>query len=381
MAERSRSRRKVSSSRIKVSPRVQYSPEGRRRNVYSDTEDIHSSDKLVKTFNDEELVRRPSSEDLKTFVLRSESEETSVQYVTRNSYRNKPIGYVTKEQVVDNKKLPTYDMQHPSTRDVRCQMTTHYVLQSLSNKRIPLRNKQPFRNDTKKSADNENKFRRQEYIDFQQEYVSPQTRNVSCQMTTHYVIQSQSKRGKQNKPTQTEPEIVVPPLDIPSSRTSTPSTLLPSRNKSPDNIEVIIINDFESLYPHKQASQKYIDSTPTTDTAEPPTETIESPCESPESSFESFEPDSFDGLKPNIVSKPQQIVTVGGGWNIMDDYMERHDPVQGFVYGREHLKNSELRENKKKYYGFKSIYKYPQYKNPYHFYKSKTFFRKLTNDG
>ncbi|VDH90218.1 Hypothetical predicted protein [Mytilus galloprovincialis] len=193
---------------------------------------------------------------------------------------------------------------------------------------------------------------------------------------------SQSKQGKPSERIQTEPDVVVPPLDIPSSRTSTPSTLLSSRNKSPDNIEVIIINDFESLYPesHKKDSHTYIDSTPTTDTAEPPTETLESPSESPESSSESFEPDSFDGFKPNIVSKPQQIVTVGGGWNTMDDYMERHDPVQGFVYGREHLQNSNLPENKKKYFGFKSIYKYPQYKTPYHFYKSKHFFRKLTNN-
>ncbi|CAG2205791.1 unnamed protein product [Mytilus edulis] len=359
----SRSKRKVSSSRIKVSPRVRYSPKGRRRNVYPDTEDIHSSEKLVKTFKDEELVRRPSSEELETFVLRSESDETSFRYVTRNSYRKKPTGYVTKEHAADKTKLPQYDMQHPSTRDVRCQMTTHYVIQSQSNQRIPLRNKQTIRLQTGicKSANTQ--------------------RLLSDDNPLCYTVAVET--GKQNQLTQTKPQVVIPPLDISSSRTSTPPTLLSPRNKSPDNIEVLITNDFKSLYPesHQNESQKYIDSTLTTDTVEPPTETLESPSESAESSSESFEPDSFDGFKPNIVSKPQKIVTVGGGWNTMDDYMERHDPVQGLVYGREHLINYDLPENKKKYYGFKSNYKYPQYKTPYHFYKSKPFFRKLTNDG
>lgn len=43
----------------------------------------------------------------------------------------------------------------------------------------------------------------------------------------------------------------------------------------------------------------------------------------------------------------------------MDDYMERHEPVKTFVYEREQLKNSDKPEKKKKYYGFKSIYKSP----------------------
>lgn len=51
------------------------------------------------------------------------------------------------------------------------------------------------------------------------------------------------------------------------------------------------------------------------------------------------------------------MVTVGGGWNEVDEYMERHDPVKTFVYERE-----QLPENKKKYYEFRSIYKYPGYK-------------------
>lgn len=56
------------------------------------------------------------------------------------------------------------------------------------------------------------------------------------------------------------------------------------------------------------------------------------------------------------------MVTVGGGWNKVDDYMKRHDPVKTFVYEREQLKYSDLPKNKKKYYEFRSIYKYPGYK-------------------
>ncbi|XP_052087131.1 uncharacterized protein LOC127724243 [Mytilus californianus] len=375
MAERSRSKQKVRSSRIKDSPRIQYSPKGRRRNVYLDAEDIHFSENLVKTFGDEEQVRRPRSEELETYVKRSESEETSVRYVTRNSYQDKqPIVYVMKEQVADEKALPEYVMQRPSTRNVRCQVKTHYVIQPQPKQRKPLSNEHHISCVTKKQAENEKAFRRQEYIHFPQEYVSqsPETRNVCCQMTTHYVILSHSKQRRHNEQTQTQPEVVVPPPDIPSSRTSTSSTLPPSRDKSPENIKVIITNDFKLLYPKspKKGIQKYIDSSPTIYTPEQLTETSGSPSES-------LEPEPFDDGEDNIVPKTEKkidddIVTVGGGWNTMDNYMERHDPVQGFVY----IRNSDLPENRKKYYGFKSIYKYPQYKSAYRFYKSKCFFSK-----
>ncbi|CAC5390769.1 unnamed protein product [Mytilus coruscus] len=303
MADRSRSKQKVRSSKIKDSPRVQYSPKGRTRNVYLDEEDIHSSENLVKTFGDEEQVRRPKSEELETYVKRSESEETIVRYVSRNSYQdNQPIVYVMKEQVADEKALPEYVMQRPSTRDVRCQVKTHYVIQPQPKQRKPLSNEQHIRCVTKKQAENEKAFRRQEYINFPQEYVSQsqETRNVCCQMTTHYVILPHSKQRRHNKHTQTQPKVVVPPPDIPSSRTSTSSTLPPSRDKSPDNIEVIITNDFKLLYPKspKKGSQKYIDSTPSIYTEEPLTETSGSPSES-------LEPESFDESEDSIVSKTE----------------------------------------------------------------------------
>ncbi|XP_071135241.1 uncharacterized protein [Mytilus edulis] len=377
MAERSRSKKNVRSSRIKVSPRVQCS-KGRRRIVHSDEEDIHSSEDLVKTF------REPISDESETYVKRSESDETSVGYVIRNSYQdNQPIGYVMKDQVVDQNALPEYVLQSPSTRNVRCQMTTHYVIQPQPEQRKPLRNEQRIRCVTKKQADEEKAVRRQEYINFQQEYVSysPETRNVSCQMTTHFVILSHSKHNEQ---TQTQPEEVVPQPDKPSSRNSTPPTLLPPRDKSPDNIEIININNFKSLYPKSpDESKKYINSTPTTDTAEPhkPKDQFEY-CIDLRPHVEILEKKSRTIDKDRIEPQPKKkidddIVTVGGGWNTMDDYMERHDPVQGFVYKREHLKNSDLPENRKKFYGFKSIYKYPQYKSAYHFYKSKCFFKIL----
>lgn len=86
--------------------RVQYSPKGRRFNVYSDKEDIHFSEKLVKPLGDEEPIRRPRSEELETYVERLESQETDVGYVTRDNYHDtQPIAYVLKEQVEDKKSF------------------------------------------------------------------------------------------------------------------------------------------------------------------------------------------------------------------------------------------------------------------------------------
>lgn len=54
------------------------------------------------------------------------------------------------------------------------------------------------------------------------------------------------------------------------------------------------------------------------------------------------------------------MVKVGGGWNTMNDYMERHIPVKKFVYHRNLPNDSSLANSKKEYYGFNSKYKYPK---------------------
>ena len=54
------------------------------------------------------------------------------------------------------------------------------------------------------------------------------------------------------------------------------------------------------------------------------------------------------------------VVKVGGGWNTMDYYLERHIPVKKFEYKREHVQNLNLPEVKKKYYGFRSHYDSPR---------------------
>ncbi|CAG2217823.1 unnamed protein product [Mytilus edulis] len=131
------------------------------------------------------------------------------------------------------------------------------------------------------------------------------------------------------------------------------NTLTDKRDEAPDNIDVKIYYDenFESMYPQprKKGCQLvyYID-------LRPPTKIVD--------------PKPFDVFERRIVPQPKRkkkhpdyAVKVGGGWNTMNDYMERHEPVKRFVYEREHLKNSDLPEAKKKYYGFRSNYKSPRY--------------------
>ncbi|XP_052086719.1 titin-like isoform X6 [Mytilus californianus] len=111
-----------------------------------------SSEKRIIDNRDVELVRRPRSEERVTYVKRPVSEETNVKYVTRNSFRDRqPIGYVTKEQVAEERALKRqeyidypqeYIIQRPPTRDVGCQMTTNYVIQPQPKQRKLLRNVQ-----------------------------------------------------------------------------------------------------------------------------------------------------------------------------------------------------------------------------------------------
>ncbi|XP_071134418.1 uncharacterized protein [Mytilus edulis] len=135
------------------------------------------------------------------------------------------------------------------------------------------------------------------------------------------------------------------------------NTLTDKRDEAPDNIDVKIYYDenFESMYPQprKKGCQLvyYID-------LRPPTKIVD--------------PKPFDVFERRIVPQPKRkkkhpdyAVKVGGGWNTMNDYMERHEPVKRFVYEREHLKNSDLPEAKKKYYGFRSNYKSPRYNQPH----------------
>ncbi|XP_052086736.1 uncharacterized protein LOC127724026 [Mytilus californianus] len=131
------------------------------------------------------------------------------------------------------------------------------------------------------------------------------------------------------------------------------NTITDQQDEAPDNIDVKIYydEDFESMYPkpRKKGCQLvyYID-------LRPPTEIVK--------------PKPFDVFERHIVPQKKHkkryadyAVKVGGGWNTMNDYMERHEPVIRFVYEREHLKNSDLPEKKKKYYGFRSTYKSPRY--------------------
>lgn len=111
-----------------------------------------SSEKRIIDNRDVELVRRPRSEERVTYVKRPVSEETNVKYVTRNSFRDRqPIGYVTKEQAAEERALKRqeyidypqeYIIQRPPTRDVGCQMTTNYVIQPQPKQRKLLRNVQ-----------------------------------------------------------------------------------------------------------------------------------------------------------------------------------------------------------------------------------------------
>ncbi|XP_063403594.1 uncharacterized protein LOC134687321 [Mytilus trossulus] len=140
-------------------------------------------------------------------------------------------------------------------------------------------------------------------------------------------------------------------------RRNNSKTLTDKRDEAPDNIDVKIYYDenFESMYPQprKKGCQLvyYID-------LRPPTEIVD--------------PKPFDVFERRIVPQPKRkkkhpdyAVKVGGGWNTMNDYMERHEPVKRFVYEREHLKNSDLPESKKKYYGFRSNYKSPRHNQTY----------------
>ncbi|CAC5422476.1 unnamed protein product [Mytilus coruscus] len=316
--ESSRSKHEVRSSRIKAA-RIQYAPEGRRGNVYIDEEDMLSSEKIIKNHRDVALVRRPRS---------------------KNKYRDrKPIGYVTKEPAADEKTFQKlkyidtrkeYVVQRVSTRDVHCQMTSKYEIQR------------------------------------------PPTRDVHCQMTSKYEIQRPPTRDVPCQVT-SKNEIKRPPTrnvhcqttikifrDVACQSCSTPSTPAPPQPPTPTP------------------------PLPPTPTPPPPPTPTPAPqptkkdqlvyCIDLRPPTEILEPKPFDVFKRCIVPQPKKrIVTVGGGWNKMNEYMERHDPVKRFVYEREQLKNSNLPEKKKKYYGFKSIYKSPQYKRAYRFYELKYF--------
>ncbi|XP_052086923.1 ras-associated and pleckstrin homology domains-containing protein 1-like [Mytilus californianus] len=236
------------------------------------------------------------------------SEETNVKSVTRNSYRDrKPIGYVTIEQAVDEKTFQRltyidsrqeYVVQRHSPRNVGCQMNTNYEILLSRRTSPPTPTPPPSPPPPQPSP--------------------PAQCDVGCQMTTNYVILL-SKRIPPPPP--------PPPLPPPPPPPPPPPTPPPTKKG-----QLVYCIDLR-----------------------PPTEI--------------FEPKPFE-IDPPILPKQKvkkkkiddYIVTVGGGWNKMNDYMERHEPVKRFVYEREQLKNSDLPEKKKKYYGFKSIYKSPGYR-------------------
>ncbi|CAC5386639.1 unnamed protein product [Mytilus coruscus] len=155
-----------------------------------------------------------------------------------------------------------YEVHHRPTRNVSCQTRTKYVLKTHPKQKSHLRNEQPIVYITKKESPDKRGFQRQDYKDSTQEYVMrrPSTRNVRCQMTTHYTIQPQRKQ--RNK---LHAEVVLYP-DTPSPRTLTPLS---------DNIEVIICydKDFKSLYHESLKNSRqfvhYIDLRQPTDTLEP----------------------------------------------------------------------------------------------------------------
>ncbi|XP_063404370.1 uncharacterized protein LOC134687841 [Mytilus trossulus] len=231
-------------------------------------------------------------------------EETHVKFVVRNSFRDrKPIGYVTIEQSVD-----------------------------------------------------EETFQSLEYVDSRHEYVvqrkSP--RSVGCQVNTTYEILLSA------------PKCPLTPIPPPSPPPSPP----PWSSQSTCDVGCQMTTNYVILL------SRYIPTTPLPPTpSPPPPPPISNKEEHLEYCIDLRQPVEIIEPKPFLIErrvidvfpKPKvkqtkyedYIVTVGGGWNKMDDYMERHEPVKRFVYEREHMKNSDLPEKKKKYYGFKSIYKSP----------------------
>lgn len=121
-----------------------------------------------------------------------------------------------------------------------------------------------------------------------------------------------------------------------------PPIIYPSNNSNePDRIQVNIQydNDFEAMYPKPKPKGcqevYYIDLTKPT---------------------EIMQPKPFDVFERRIVPQPKKqyegLVKVGGGWNTMNDYMERHAPVKTFVYNRELSAGST--KATKEYYAFNS---------------------------
>lgn len=183
---------------------------------------------------------------------------------SRSHYQYSPEGSRDNVCIEEVDYSSEYEVQHRPTRNVSCQTRTKYVLKTHPKQKSHLRNEQPIVYRTKKESPDKRRFQRQDNIDSPQEYVMrrPSTRNVRCQMTTHYTIQPQRKqRNKLHKKTQ----VFLHP-DTPSPRTLTPLS---------DNIEVIIYyhKDFELLYPKSRKNSRqfvhYIDLRQPTDTLEP----------------------------------------------------------------------------------------------------------------
>lgn len=291
MAERSRSRHDMRSPRIRAS-RNQYSPEGSRDNVCIEELDYSSE----------------------------------------------------------------YEVHHRPTRNVSCQTRTKYVLKTHPKQKSHLRNEQPIVYITKKESPDKRRFQRQDNIDSPQEYVMrrPSTRNVRCQMTTHYTIQPQRKqRNKLHKKTQ----VFLHP-DTPSPRTLTPLS---------DNIEVIIYyhKDFELLYPKSRKNSRqfvhYIDLRQPTDTLEPkPIEVfgrdIISQLKKDGLIYDKVTDDGElntrnSSMEYPIVMKDGYIydkVTVDRELNTMNSSMEGHGHVEKFCHEGQQLQNSNLSAEQKK---------------------------------
>ncbi|XP_052087136.1 uncharacterized protein LOC127724247 [Mytilus californianus] len=248
-----------------------------------------------------------------------------------------------------------YEVQHRPTRNVSCQTRTKYVLKPHPNQKSHLRNEHPIGYITKKESLDERGFQRQDYKDSQQEYVMrrPSTRNVRCQMTTHYTIQPQRKQRK--KLHKKIPVFLHP--DTPSPRSLTPLS---------DNIEVIIYydKDFESLYPKSRKNSRqfvhYIDLRQPTDTLQPkPIEVfglaIISQLKKDGYIYDKVTDDEELNTRNSPMENPIERrvyiydkVTDDGEINTRNSSMERHGPAERFCHERQQLQNSNLSAEQKK---------------------------------
>ncbi|XP_052086722.1 titin-like isoform X9 [Mytilus californianus] len=267
-----------------------------------------SSEKRIIDNRDVELVRRPRSEERVTYVKRPVSEETNVKYVTRNSFRDRqPIGYVTKEQVAEERALKRqeyidypqeYIIQRPPTRDVGCQMTTNYVIQPQPKQRKLLRNVQT------------------------QTFKKPKQRKIK----TYYQRETVEVVNEPDPPTPREPTPRTPtPPPPPPPRILTPE---PPRQPKPP----------KKKKPKKEKEMQLVVKQP--NLPEPVYDRVEDiTAESTSSSRSS----SNNEVKKTTEEKPKKqklkgkahMVRVGGGWMKVEHHRNHHTPLKIYEIPRD----------------------------------------------